>query len=187
MHLESIPCPIEGLRIIKPRIFGDERGYFYESYSAKVYAEAGITDLFIQDNQSFSRKGVLRGLHFQAPPFAQSKLVRVTSGLVYDVAVDLRLDSPTFGQYYGLELSASNHLQFYIPSGFAHGYLVLSETAIFQYKCNQYYQPSAEGGIRYDDQEICISWPPLDCSLEISPKDQKLNTLKEYKNRHVFI
>lgn len=187
MALDTVGCGIEGLLVIKPRIFGDQRGYFYESYSSKIYAEAGITDHFIQDNQSYSKKGVLRGLHFQSPPFAQTKLVRVSSGIVYDVALDLRRDSPTFGKYYGVELSEFNHLQFYIPAGFAHGYLVLSETAIFQYKCNQYYHPSAEGGIRFDDPEVDIRWPLSPSTFEVSPKDLKLPTLKEYINRHVFV
>jgi len=187
MVLESSNCPIEGLRIIKPKIFHDERGYFFESYSSQVYSEAGIADHFVQDNQSHSKKGVLRGLHFQSPPFAQAKLVQVTSGVVFDVAVDLRRDSDTFGQYYGLELSEFNHLQFYIPPGFAHGYLALSEVAIFQYKCSEYYQPSAEGGIRFDDPDLNIQWPMEENSLEVSPKDLKLSTLEDYKKRHVFV
>ncbi|MDZ4708455.1 MAG: dTDP-4-dehydrorhamnose 3,5-epimerase [Saprospiraceae bacterium] len=187
MPLEIIDCPISGLQVIKPELFGDERGYFYESYSTKKYAAAGVTDLFIQDNQSYSKKGVLRGLHFQAPPFAQSKLVRVTLGSVYDVAVDLRHDSPTLGQYYGLILSEYNHLQFYIPPGFAHGYLVLSDTAIFQYKCDQYYNPSADRGIRYDDPDLGISWPLTGESFEVSAKDIKLPSLKDYKTLNGFL
>jgi dTDP-4-dehydrorhamnose 3,5-epimerase len=186
MDLETIDCPIAGLRIIKPKIYGDERGYFYESYAARKYSEAGISDQFIQDNQSFSKKGVLRGLHFQVPPFAQAKLVRVTLGSVYDVAVDLRRESPTCGQYYGLELSEFNHLQFYIPAGFAHGYLVLSENAIFQYKCDQYYNAAAEGGIQYDDPDLNISWPITGVETQISPKDLKLPSFREYKSRYVF-
>jgi len=187
MPLEIIDCPIPGLQVLKPELFGDERGYFYESYSAKKYAAAGVSDLFIQDNQSYSKKGVLRGLHLQAPPFAQAKLVRVSLGSVYDVAVDLRPDSPSFGQYYGLILSEANHLQFYIPHGFAHGYLVLSETAVFQYKCDQYYHPSAERGLRFDDPDLGISWPLTGMAFEVSAKDIKLPSLKDYKKQNGIV
>lgn len=187
MQFESVPGLPDGLHIITPRIFSDERGYFYESYSNKTYSEAGISDHFIQDNQSYSKKGVLRGLHFQAPPHAQAKLVRVTHGAVFDVAVDLRVNSSTFGQYYGLELNDTNHLQFYIPAGFAHGYLVLSDTAVFQYKCNEYYHPATEGGIRFDDPDIHIDWPLAGMDYEISPKDLKLTSFSDYKKKPLFV
>ena len=136
---------IEGVLIIEPRLFNDARGYFFESYNRKNYEEAGITADFVQDNESCSTRGVMRGLHFQRPPYAQAKLVRCVKGKVLDVAVDIRKGSPTYGQHVAVELSEENHRQFFIPRGFAHGFAVLSDTAVFQYKCDNYYHPEADG------------------------------------------
>ena len=151
-------CHIEGLKVITPAVFGDARGYFMETYNYNDYKEAGIDQVFVQDNQSASKKGVLRGLHFQKE-FPQDKLLRVVSGEVYDVAVDLREGSPTFGQWYGVLLSAENKKQFYISEGFAHGFLVLSDTAQFSYKCTDFYHPGDEGGLAWNDPEIGVEWP----------------------------
>lgn len=181
MALVVEPCPLDGLLLIRPSIFADHRGYFYESYSHKDYRAAGIEADFVQDNQSFSKKGVLRGLHFQNPPHAQAKLVRVTSGAVYDVAVDLRPGSLTFGRYFGVELNDVNQVQFFIPRGFAHGFLVLSASAIFQYKCDEYYHPSSESGLRYNDPAVGIEWPDPGVPIEISTKDLRLPLLKDLK------
>lgn len=172
-------CDIEGLYIVEPKVFGDARGYFMETYHYEAFKEAGLTMNFVQDNQSASRKGVLRGLHFQKT-HPQGKLVRVISGTVYDVAVDLRRDSKTYGRYYGVILSAENKKMFYVPEGFAHGFLVLSETAEFTYKCTDFYHPEDEGGILWDDPDIGIEWP-IDSEMEIvlSEKDSKSPTLKE--------
>ncbi len=151
---------IEGLCVIQPTVYGDERGYFMETYSQKDMAEAGINEIFVQDNQSSSKKGVLRGLHFQIK-FPQAKLVRVVKGEVFDVAVDLRKDSKTFGKWYGLCLSAENKTQFFIPKGFAHGFLVLSDEAEFCYKVTDFYHPGDEGGLAFNDPKIGIVWPQL--------------------------
>ena len=156
--MEIIKTPIEDLVIIKPRVFLDARGYFYETYNEARYHEAGVKQKFVQDNLSKSSYGVVRGLHFQKEEFSQAKMVSVVVGTVYDVAVDLRPDSPTYGQWYGVELSAENHLQFLIPRGFAHGFSVLSEEAIFTYKCDNLYAPQAEGGVRFDDPTLNIDW-----------------------------
>ncbi len=179
MQFEVETFDVAGLVLIKPRIFGDARGYFFESYSKKDLLNAGIHADFVQDNQSYSSKGILRGLHFQKKPYAQSKLVRVSQGKVFDVAVDIRASSPTFGQYIGVELSDQNHAIFYIPKGFAHGYLVLSETAIFQYKCDDYYAPAAEDGLQYNDPDISIQWPVIDVPIRVSDKDAVLPRLKD--------
>ena len=169
--MKIIETPIPGLLIIEPVIFADQRGYFLESYNQQKLSEAGIYSNFVQDNESKSSKGVIRGLHYQLNPYAQSKLVRVIQGRVYDVAVDCRKGSPTFGQSYGLELSEENKLQFYIPKGFAHGFSVLSETAVFSYKCDAFYNPAAERGIIYNDPFLNIDWG-LDASESvISGKD----------------
>lgn len=173
---------IDGLVVITPTVFGDSRGYFMETYNYDDYKAAGIPQVFVQDNQSCSKKGVLRGLHFQKE-FPQSKLVRVISGEVYDVAVDLRKDSPTFGKYYGVILSDENKKQFFIPKGFAHGFLVLSDVAEFVYKCDDTYHPNDEGGLLWNDSDIGIDWP-LDQiggieNLILSEKDQKWPTFKE--------
>ena len=153
-------CEIEGLKIITPTVFGDNRGYFMETYNYNDFKEAGIDQVFVQDNQSASKKGVLRGLHFQKQ-FPQDKLVRVIKGEVYDVAVDLREGSKTYGKWFGVLLSEENKKQFYIPEGFAHGFLVLSEIAEFCYKCTDFYHPGDEGGLAWNDPEIGVEWPQL--------------------------
>lgn len=174
-------CDIEGLKVIKPTVFGDERGYFMETYNYNDYKEAGIDQNFVQDNQSMSTKGVLRGLHFQIN-YPQDKLVRVISGEVFDVAIDLRPGSETFGKWYGVILSAENKKQFFIPKNFAHGFLVLSETAEFAYKCTDFYHPDDEGGLLWNDPDIGIDWPITDgIELIISDKDKKWSGIKEYK------
>lgn len=154
--------PIADLLVFTPKIHGDHRGYFFESFNQQVFRQAGIMADFVQDNQAKSSRGVLRGLHFQTGTSAQAKLVRVIAGEVFDVAVDLRPDSPTRGQWFGLLLSGENQRQLFVPRGFAHGYLVTSDTAIFAYKCDNFYDPTAEGGLRYDDPVIGIEWPELD-------------------------
>lgn len=169
--------PIKDLVIIEPKVFGDERGYFYEAYNKNTFHELGLDYDFVQDNQSFSRKGVLRGLHFQKN-YPQAKLVRVIEGEVFDVAVDLRKDSPTYGKWYGVVLSGENKKMFMIPRGFAHGFLVLSETAIFSYKCDDFYHPNDEGGIIYNDPTIGVEWPKLDCEFVLSEKDKKHDKFK---------
>ena len=170
--------PIKDLVVIEPKVFGDERGYFYEAYNKNTFHELGLDYDFVQDNQSFSRKGVLRGLHFQKQ-FPQAKLVRVIEGEVFDVAVDLRKDSATFGKWYGVTLSGENKKMFMIPRGFAHGFLVLSETAVFSYKCDDFYHPNDEGGIIYNDPNIGIEWPEIDCELVLSDKDKKHPSLEK--------
>jgi len=156
--VKIIETSIPGLLILEPRVFADTRGYFLESYNQQKLSEAGISTVFVQDNESKSGRGVIRGLHYQLEPYAQSKLVRVIQGSVYDVAVDCRKGSPTFGQSFGLELSEENKLQFFIPKGFAHGFSVLSETAVFSYKCDAFYNPAAERGILYNDPALQINW-----------------------------
>ncbi len=164
-------CEIEGLKIITPTVFGDDRGYFYESYHYEDYKAAGIPEVFVQDNQSASKKGVLRGLHFQKH-FPQDKLVRVIKGEVYDVAVDMRLGSPTFGQWHGVLLTEENKKQFFVPKNFAHGFLVLSDYAEFCYKCTDFYHPNDEGGLAYNDPEIGVEWPiPEGMEVILSEKD----------------
>ncbi|MCF0174371.1 MAG: dTDP-4-dehydrorhamnose 3,5-epimerase [Bacteroidales bacterium] len=171
--MNVIKTDIEGLVIIEPKIFGDSRGYFFESFSARDFAaQVDPNVIFVQDNQSFSSYGVLRGLHFQNPPYAQAKLVRVISGKVLDVAVDLRKESKTFGKYVAVELSGENHRQFYIPRGFAHGFVVLSETALFQYKCDEFYHPEAEGSIIWNDPDLAIAWPIPAEDIVLSAKDK---------------
>ena len=172
-------CEIEGLKIITPTVFGDERGYFMETYNYNDFKEAGIDLEFVQDNQSKSVRGVLRGLHFQNK-YPQDKLVRVISGEVFDVAVDLREGSPTYGRWHGVILSAENKKQFFVPKGFAHGFLVLSESAEFVYKCSDFYQPRDEGGIIWNDQEVGIDWPiPNGMEPLISEKDKKWGSINE--------
>jgi len=165
--------PIEGLLIVEPGVFKDPRGYFFESYNKKLYEENGITDNFVQDNQSYSTYGVIRGLHYQLKPYAQSKLVRVLQGKIFDVAVDLRKDSPTFGKWFGVELSADNFKQLYIPRGFAHGFSVLSETAVVFYKCDNFYAPDYEAGIIFNDKKLNIDWKIPEGKEIISEKDLK--------------
>lgn len=174
-------CHIEGLKVITPTVFGDSRGYFMETYNYNDYKAAGISEVFVQDNQSASKKGVLRGLHFQKE-FPQDKLVRVVRGEVFDVAVDLREGSATFGQWFGVLLSEENKKQFFVPKGFAHGFLVLSDYAEFAYKCTDFYHPNDEGGLLYNDPEIGVEWPiPEGMELIMSEKDTKWGGLSEYK------
>jgi len=177
--MEIIKTPIADLVILKPRVFEDARGFFCETYNQKTYHEAGIDLQFCQDNQSKSSYGVIRGLHYQLNPQSQSKLVSVVQGAVWDVAVDLRASSPTFGQWYGVELTEENHLQFLIPQGFAHGFSVISETAVFSYKCDNFYSPTLERGIMYNDSKLAIDWKiPADKAI-ISPKDLKHPLFKD--------
>ena len=190
-------CEIEGLKVITPTVFGDERGYFMETYNYNDYKAAGIDQEFVQDNQSSSKKGVLRGLHFQKE-FPQGKLVRVISGRVFDVAVDLRKDSKTYGKWFGIELSKENGKQFYVSPGFAHGFLVLSDTAEFCYKVTDFYHPGDEGGVAWNDPDIGITWPEIKgeyngtasaegysfsdgTKILLSEKDSKTPRLKDLK------
>lgn len=179
--MNIISTSIDGVFIVEPRVFGDARGYFFESFSARDFAAAtGIDVTFVQDNESFSRYGVLRGLHFQLPPHAQSKLVRVVRGAVLDVAVDLRAGSPTYGQHVAVELSADNHRQFFMPKGFAHGFSVLSPEVIFQYKCDDYYHPESEGALAWDDPDLAIDWQlPADQVL-LSEKDKHHPAFRDF-------
>lgn len=171
--MNIIKTSIEGVVIIEPRLFKDERGYFFESFNQREFEEKVCKTTFVQDNESKSGYGVIRGLHYQKPPFAQSKLVRVIKGAVLDVAVDIRKGSPTFGQHVAMELTEENHRQFFIPRGFAHGFSVLSEEVIFQYKCDEFYHPEAEGAIAWNDAELGIDWKiPLEKVL-VSEKDSK--------------
>jgi dTDP-4-dehydrorhamnose 3,5-epimerase len=165
---------IKDLVIVEPTVFGDERGYFFESYSKTKFTDLGINIEFVQDNQSFSKKGTLRGLHYQNPPFAQSKLVRVLEGEIVDVAVDLRKDSPTYGKSFNILLSAENKKQLLVPQGFAHGFSVISETASVMYKCDQFYNKDSEGGIKFDDPSLNIDWGMNLEEAIVSEKDQIL-------------
>lgn len=167
-----------GVLLIQPDVFGDHRGYFQESWNRRKYAEHGLDADFVQDNLSFSRRGILRGLHFQNPQ-SQGKLVQALLGEVFDVAVDIRRGSPTFGQWFGTVLSAENHLQMYVPEGFAHGFCVLSETALFAYKCTEFYSPQSEHSLRFDDPDIGIPWP-LDEAPSLSSKDANAKLLKDF-------
>ena len=168
MKIET--TPLSGLLVIKPDVYGDERGFFQETWNLRRYTEAGLDRHFVQDNLSYSRRGILRGLHFQNPG-PQGKLVYVLQGEVFDVAVDVRADSPTFGQWYGITLSAENHTQFFVPEGFAHGFCVTSEFALFAYKCTDFYNPSAEFSLQWNDPAIGIEWPIQD--PELSAKDRE--------------
>ena len=178
---------IEGLMVVQPTIHKDSRGYFAETYNKKDFSEVGIDCEFVQDNESNSTKGVIRGLHFQEGKYAQAKLVRVTHGAVYDVAVDLRKDSPTYGKAYGVLLTSENFFQFFIPEGFAHGFIVLSDTATFNYKVTAYREASAEGGILWNDPALGINWPIEEAGglekLNIKDRDKELPTLAEYSNK----
>ena len=176
-------CEIEGLKVITPQVYGDERGYFMETYNYNDFKEAGIDGVFVQDNQSSSSKGVLRGLHFQME-HPQDKLVRVVRGEVFDVAVDLRKGSATFGKWFGALLSEENKKQFFIPKNFAHGFLVLSDTAEFCYKCTDFYHPGDEGGLPYDDKDIGIRWPETGTVLNINDRDRGWPSFAEYKASH---
>ncbi len=181
--MEVIKTPIEGVLIIEPRVFGDKRGYFFESFNACEFAEkTGLQITFVQDNESMSHYGVLRGLHFQCPPYAQSKLVRVVKGKVLDVAVDIRKGSPTFGKHVAVELSEENHLQFFMAKGFAHGFSVLSEEAIFQYKCDAFYAPQSEGAIAWNDPDLAIDWNIPMNQVLLSEKDMHHPLLREFES-----
>ena len=171
---------ISGLIVIEPDVFGDSRGYFMESFSLRKFREMTGLDIdFVQDNESKSSYGVVRGLHFQRPPHAQSKLVRVVQGRVLDVAVDLREGSPTYGKHYAIELSGENHLQMFILKGFAHGFAVLSDVAVFQYKCDEYYAPESEGAVAWDDPDLAIDWKLPKEDIRLSEKDKANPNLKE--------
>lgn len=177
--MEVIKTDIDGVVIIEPRIFRDERGYFFESFSQRDFQEKVCPTVFVQDNESKSSYGVLRGLHFQKPPYAQSKLVRVIRGAVLDVAVDIRKGSPTFGQHVAVELTGENHRQFFIPRGFAHGFSVLTDEVIFQYKCDNFYAPQSEGALAWDDPDLGIDWRiPADQVL-LSEKDRHHSRLRD--------
>ena len=178
--MNIIKTDIEGVVIIEPRIFTDARGYFFESFSERDFCKEVREIKFVQDNESKSRYGVMRGLHFQRPPFTQSKLVRVIKGAVLDVAVDIRKGSPTYGKHVAVELNEDNHRQFFVPRGFAHGFAVLSDEAIFQYKCDNFYAPEADGGISILDDSLGIDWRiPMDKAI-LSEKDTKHSLLKDF-------
>ncbi len=177
--MEVITTSLDGVVIIKPRLFEDERGYFFESFSQRDFEDQVRPIQFVQDNESKSSYGVLRGLHFQKPPFAQSKLVRVIKGAVLDVAVDIRKGSPTFGQHVAVELTGENHLQFFIPRGFAHGFSVLSDEVVFQYKCDNFYAPQNEGALAWDDPDLGIDWEIPSEKVILSEKDKHHPCLKD--------
>ena len=177
--MEVIKTDIEGVVIIEPRIFRDDRGYFFESFSQRDFQEKVCNTVFVQDNESKSSYGVLRGLHFQKPPYAQSKLVRVIKGAVLDVAVDIRKGSPTFGQHVAVELTEDNHRQFFIPRGFAHGFCVLTDEVIFQYKCDNFYAPQSEGALAWDDPDLGIDWRLPAEKVILSEKDRHHSRLKD--------
>ena len=177
--MELIKTNIPGVVILQPRIFGDERGYFFESFSQRDFEREVRRTVFVQDNESKSCYGVLRGLHFQKPPYAQSKLVRVVKGSVLDVAVDIRKGSPTFGKYVSVELTEENKRQFFIPRGFAHGFAVLSTEAVFQYKCDNFYAPESEGALAWDDPDLAIDWRLPASKVIPSEKDKHHPRLKE--------
>lgn len=180
--MDIIKTDIEGVVILKPRIFTDVRGYFFESYSKREFDEKVQPVDFVQDNESCSTYGVMRGLHFQRPPFTQAKLVRCVKGAVLDVAVDLRKGSPTYGRHVAVELSEDNHLQFFVPRGFAHGFAVLSDIAVFQYKCDNYYAPQADGGISITDPTLGIDWRIDPSEAILSDKDSKHPLLADFES-----
>lgn len=184
--MEVIKTDIEGPLIIEPKVFGDERGYFFESFSQREF-DAKVGELrFVQDNESCSRRGVMRGLHFQMPPFTQAKLVRCVRGAVLDVAVDIRRDSPTYGRHVAVELTEDNHRQFFVPKGFAHGFSVLSEVAVFQYKCDEFYHPEADAGISILDESLGIDWRiPLEEAV-LSEKDTRHPLLSGFESPFVY-
>ncbi len=180
--MEVIKTDIDGVVIIKPRVFEDARGYFFESFSQREFDEKVRPTKFVQDNESRSSFGVIRGLHFQCPPFAQSKLVRCVKGAVLDVAVDIRKGSPTFGKHVAVELTEENHLQFFVPRGFAHGFAVLSDIAVFQYKCDNYYAPNAEGGISILDKSLGIDWLIDTSKAILSNKDIEHKPMTDFES-----
>ncbi len=177
--MEVIKTAIEGVFIIEPRLFKDDRGYFFESFSQREFNEKVYEVNFVQDNESKSSYGVLRGLHFQKPPYAQSKLVRVIKGAVLDVAVDIRKGSPTFGKYVSVELTEDNHRQFFIPRGFAHGFSVLTDEVLFQYKCDNFYAPQSEGALAWDDPDLGIDWKVAADEIILSEKDRHHKRLRD--------
>lgn len=179
--MNVIETEIAGVKIVEPDVWRDARGFFCETYNRQRYFDAGITAEFVQDNESLSMKGVLRGLHWQSAPFGQAKLVRVIRGKVLDVAVDIRKGSATFGKYIAAELSAENARQFFIPRGFAHGYLVLEDNTIFSYKCDNFYNPESERGLKFDDPKIGIKWPDVGVSFILSEKDKYHPSLLDIK------
>ncbi len=184
--MEILDTEIEGLKIIKPKVFNDARGYFFESYSKKLFDHEVAEVNFVQDNESSSSYGVIRGLHFQKPPYCQAKLVRCVKGKVLDVAVDIRKGSPTYGKHVAVEMTEDNHIQFFIPHGFAHGFAVLSETAIFQYKCDNYYHPESDGGISLLDPNLGIDWRvDLDKAI-LSDKDKRHPLLADFDSPFIF-
>ena len=184
--MEIIKTAIDGVVIIEPRLFKDARGYFFESYAQREFDEKVRPALFVQDNESKSTYGVLRGLHFQKPPFAQAKLVRVVKGGVLDVAVDIRIGSPTFGKYVAVELTEENHRQLFIPRGFAHGFSVLTQEVIFQYKCNNIYAPQAEGALIWNDPDIHIDWRIPTEHVILSAKDEHHGRLKDFESPFIY-
>ena len=184
--MEIIKTEIEGLLIIEPRIFSDARGYFFESFSQREFEEKVGPIHFVQDNESMSTYGVMRGLHFQRPPFTQSKLVRCVSGRVLDVAVDIRQGSPTYGKHVAVELTGDNHRQFFIPKGFAHGFAVLSDKAVFQYKCDEFYHPEADAGISILDESLGIDWRIPTADVILSDKDTRHSMLKDFESPFFF-
>jgi dTDP-4-dehydrorhamnose 3,5-epimerase len=180
--MNVVPTSIPDVKIIEPCVFEDARGYFFESFSQKLFNEKVSDTVFVQDNESRSTYGVLRGLHFQKPPVAQAKLVRVVEGAVLDVIVDIRRDSPTYGKQVSVELSADNKRQLFIPRGFAHGFVVLTPTVVFQYKCDNYYSPAHEGGIAWNDPDLNIDWQVPVEDIVLSEKDKKNTTFKEFNS-----
>ena len=184
--MNIIQTEIPGLMIIEPKVFGDARGYFFESYNQKMMVEAGIDIEFRQDNQSFSKYGVIRGLHFQLNPYSQTKLIRALEGAIYDVVVDLRKGSPAFGKWLGVELSADNKKQLYIPQGFAHGFSVLSEQTTILYKCDNFYNPQSEGGLAFDDPKLGIDWKVDSAKAIISDRDKKWPGIDAVETNFVY-
>lgn len=182
-QLEVTATALPGVLILSPKLFGDERGFFLESFNQKSFdAATGVKTTFVQDNQSRSRQGVLRGLHYQVAPHAQGKLIRVTQGSVFDVAVDIRRDSPTFGKWVGVELSAQNHRQLWIPPGLAHGFLVTSESADVLYKASGFYEPAAERSLMWNDADLAIDWPTVPVELQLSGKDMQGQSFKDFQD-----
>lgn len=182
--MQITKTPIDGLLIVEPKVWKDNRGYFYESYNAKMFADAGIDVSFVQDNQSFSQKGTLRGLHAQRMPFEQGKLVRVLQGMVVDVAVDIRKESVTYGQHFTIELSGENHKQLWVPPGFLHGFLTLEDETIFTYKVSNYYDKNSEIGVMWNDADLNIEWTKYmpESTFLLSDKDQVLDSFKDFKS-----
>ncbi len=184
--MELIRTGFDGLLVIKPDVFEDSRGYFYESFNKERFRKSGIIADFVQDNQSLSSRGIIRGLHYQLQPFAQSKLVRAIEGIIYDVAVDIRKGSPTFLKWFGVELSGTNKLQLFIPKGFAHGFSVLSEKAVVLYKTDDYYKKEAERGILFNDPKLGINWQIDESEVKVSERDRNLPTLENAENNFMF-